>query len=200
MYGSRDAAHSWECKYVEVMDGIGFQSGLANPCAFYHPEREIRFVVHGDGFTALGSQTECEWMAEEMRSYFELKVKARLGPKPTDDKSVRILNRIVTWDDQGIMYEGDQRHAEIIVKQLGLEGANSNGTTGGKTSKCLKIKNLCSKDATMYRALTARASYLSQDRSDIKFAVKELASGMAKPTTKNGKISKNRQIFSRQMP
>ena len=59
------------------------------------------------------------------------------------------------------------------------------GRQGGKTSKVLKIRDLCSKDATMYRALTARASYLSQDRSDIKFAVKELASGMAKPTTKN---------------
>ena len=51
MYGTRDAAQNWEYKYVEVMEGLGFQRGLANPCAFYHPEREIRVVVHGDDFT-----------------------------------------------------------------------------------------------------------------------------------------------------
>ena len=35
--------------------------------------------------------------------------------------------------------------------------------------------------ASMYRALSARANYLSQDRSDIRFAVKELCRRMSKP-------------------
>ena len=34
----------------------------------------------------------------------------------------------------------------------------------------------------MYRALVARANYLSQDRSDIQYAVKELSRGMSQPT------------------
>ena len=34
----------------------------------------------------------------------------------------------------------------------------------------------------MFQALTARANYLAQDRSDIQFSVKELAREMAKPT------------------
>ena len=34
----------------------------------------------------------------------------------------------------------------------------------------------------MYRAMTARANYMSQDRSDVQFAVKELSRGMASPT------------------
>ena len=34
---------------------------------------------------------------------------------------------------------------------------------------------------TKYRALTARGNYLGQDRSDIRFAVKELSRRMAKP-------------------
>ena len=34
----------------------------------------------------------------------------------------------------------------------------------------------------MYRAVVARANYLSQDRSDIRYAVKELSRSMSKPT------------------
>ena len=41
---------------------------------------------------------------------------------------------------------------------------------------------LVPRDASMCRALVARANYLSQDRSDIQFAVKELSRTMSKPT------------------
>ena len=36
-------------------------------------------------------------------------------------------------------------------------------------------------EATLYRALVARGIYLSQDRSDIQYAVKELSRKMSKP-------------------
>ena len=34
--------------------------------------------------------------------------------------TVRVLNRIATWTEEGIEYEGDQRHVEICVVELGL--------------------------------------------------------------------------------
>ena len=34
---------------------------------------------------------------------------------------MRILSRIVTWTKEGIEYEGDQRHVEICVQDLGLD-------------------------------------------------------------------------------
>ena len=50
---------------------------------------------------------------------FEVKFRGRLGPCQSDQKSMRILNRVVEWSEEGIRYEADQRHAEIIVKHLG---------------------------------------------------------------------------------
>ena len=50
-----------------------------------------------------------------------MKFRGRLGPEEKDDKSIRILNRVITWKEEGIEYEADQRHAEIIVNSLGLE-------------------------------------------------------------------------------
>ena len=49
-----------------------------------------------------------------------------------DDKAVRILNRVVYWDAEGIKYEPDQRHAEIIIQQLGLKGKKTAVTPGVK--------------------------------------------------------------------
>ena len=38
-------------------------------------------------------------------------------------------------------------------------------------------------DASVFRALAARANYLAQDRPDIQFSVKEIARRMARPTS-----------------
>ena len=35
--------------------------------------------------------------------------------------------------------------------------------------------------ATKYRAAVARGNYMSQDRSDVQYAIKELSRGMSKP-------------------
>ena len=109
-------------------------------------------------------------------------MRGRLGPEGNDDKSIRILNRIVTWKEDGIHYEADQRHAEIIIKQLGLrENSNQLSTPGSKTLEDNERK-LGTKESTLYRGIVARANYLCQDRTDIEFATKELCRKMAAPT------------------
>ena len=58
-----------------------------------------------------------------------MKFRGRMGPGDADDKSIRLLNRIITWDEEGIHWEGDQRHAEILVRELGLLGDSRGATT-----------------------------------------------------------------------
>jgi hypothetical protein len=62
---------------------------------------------------------------------FEVKFKGRLGPGRNDNKFVRVLNRIITWTGEGIQYEADQRHSEIIIRQLGLQEASNSVVTPG---------------------------------------------------------------------
>ena len=78
--------------------------------------------MHGDVFTVLGHAENLNWFRSKISEAFEVKFKARLGPEEPDDKAARVLNRVVQWTDEGITYEADQRHAEIIVKALGLKG------------------------------------------------------------------------------
>ena len=61
-----------------------------------------------------------------------------------------------------------------------MSESNSVGTPSVRETVS-DVSPLPSCDATIYRALVARANYLSQDRLDIAFAVKELCRQMASP-------------------
>ena len=102
------------------MTGLGFQRGRYSSCVFYHPIRSIRVVVHGDDFTFLGYEEDLMWFRSGIQNRFECKLRGMLGPGLDDEKSFRILNRVITWSSSGIQYEADQRLAEIIVKGVGL--------------------------------------------------------------------------------
>ena len=95
---------------------------------------------------------------------------------------MRILNRIVEWTDAGISYEADQRHAEIIVRDMGLQ-KDSKAVTTPSTAPSVEEdeEELVSEEAAMYRALVARANFIAQDRGDIAFTVKELCRSMSRP-------------------
>eukprot|EP00973_Karenia_brevis_P030341 4183132-Karenia_brevis.AAC.1 len=55
-----------------------------------------------------------------MKEWFEIKVRAVLGPDPTDDNEVTILGRTVRWMEEGIEYEADPKHRKIILEYFGF--------------------------------------------------------------------------------
>ena len=195
MYGTRDAAQSWEATYRKAHEDWGFQVGSASPCIMFHPKREIRLVVHGDDFTALGWEHQLDWYRGQVTSKFESKVKGRIGPAKDDLKSMRVLNRLVQWTSEGIEYEADQRHAELIIQELGLqEGSKSVNTPGesgkGKGAPEGDEEELSPTERTWYRGMVARGNYLAQDRCDIQYAIKELSRGMQNPSKAHVKALK----------
>ena len=119
-----------------------------------------------------------------MTTMFAIKNRGRLGPGKTDDKIIRILNRCVEWKADGIHYEADPRHSEIIIDEMKISGGKGVVTPGIKiddTTPDMELP-LDAQKAPKFKQITARANYLSHDRLDIQYAVKELSRGMAKPT------------------
>jgi len=185
MYGTREAGARWEETYTAAMVRNGFKQGKATPCTFRHSERDIEVVVHGDDFTALGTDEQLDWYTAAMQGEFDIKIRGRLGSGPKDDKEIRILNRVVRWTPEGLTYEADQRHAEIIVEELGLQASNAVKTPGVKDRAGEERgydKPLSPPWATKFRALAARANYLAQDRPDIGYACKEICRDMSSPS------------------
>ena len=183
LYGTRDAAKNWEEAVRHFMQEECFVPGKSNPCFYWH-EGGVRGEIHGDDFVMGGKRKAADRFKEALCARFEVTHNARLGPKPTDDNSVRILNRVISWTPQGIEMEADQRHAELIVDALGIETAKGLDTTGEKTKWVeadFEHDDREEMTASRYRSIAARANFLAQDRSDIRFAVAEVSRGMQDP-------------------
>ena len=185
MYGTRDAAQNWYEECSGQLKQIGFEQVKASPCIFYHKERGLCTYVHGDDYVTMGMPEHLGWMKAQLEKKYTVKTQT-LGPGEKNQQQIKLLNRVVTWHDNfGIHCEADPRHVEIILKQLKMEDAKIVTTLGtkdeGKTSENSHVA-LGDQDATKYRALVARCNYLSPDRRDIAFSVKELARAMSAPT------------------
>ena len=92
--------------------GAGFERGKASPVVFKHTGEDVSCVVHGDDFTFEGPPEALKGVTAALQKVWLVKVRATLGPEPTDDKEVSILNRVVRWCDDCLVYEADPRHVD----------------------------------------------------------------------------------------
>ena len=86
---------------------------------------------------------------------------------------MRMTTGIIEWTGEGIKYEADNRHAQLLLTALGLNcNSKSIGTPGDKDITPMEGKPLNKERATQFRANVASDIYLAQDRTDIIYAVK----------------------------
>ena len=77
--GCRPAAQVWEEHYSVVLTTVGFKRLLSSPVAFYHPQRDLVGVVHGDDFVFVGVDKELDFVMSVLKEHYELKDRGRLG-------------------------------------------------------------------------------------------------------------------------
>ena len=82
-YGTRDAGAIWEDTYRGALEEMGFPSGIASPCCFHHPSRNLHLVVHGDDFTTMGVKADIDWFEKTLADHSVLKIRGRLGDNST---------------------------------------------------------------------------------------------------------------------
>jgi hypothetical protein len=98
-----------------------------------------------------------------------------------------MLNRRVVVTTNGYAYEPDGKHTNKVLKELGLDVPGSKGSfiTGAKTTndeEDLKERKLDDKRSSWFRSVVATLNYMSVDRPDIGFAVKEVCRSMSSPS------------------
>ncbi len=185
LYGTRGAAAGWEDEYSSFMVQAGFTMAIASGCLFYHPGKDLRVVVYGDDFTAVGSCSDIDWFEATLEAKYAITRRGRLGSGSTDEKEMTLLNRVVRWvDGTGLEVEADPRQAERLVAQLGMTGANPVGTPGVKpTTQDLETdENIYDERSKVYQAGAARGNYMGMDRPETQYAVKECCRQMSQPT------------------
>ena len=75
------------------------------------------FMVHGDEFISCGRRDAVSWFKPCLEARFEVKT-SMIGHGPNDASEGRVLHRIIRATIGVWEYEGDQRHAELIVQSL----------------------------------------------------------------------------------
>lgn len=71
-------------------------------------------MVHGDDYASTGMMKDLTWMKQCLENKYQVKTQM-LGPNEGHTKQIKVLNRVITWDNaKGLIYEADPRHVEII--------------------------------------------------------------------------------------
>ena len=143
-------------------------------------------LVHGDDFLVLGDEDGQKYLKETLSEKCEFRCDGCIGPE--DNQHMTLLNRIVTYRKDGpVSFEADPRHAEMIIRQLGLEGSRGISTPGEKKKLSAVVARsglppLNPERTTLFRSLVMRAQFLGQERADIAESVKSLTRKLGSPT------------------
>ena len=98
-------------------------------------------------------------------------------------QSIRVLGRIVEGMADGINWEADPRHADLIRKSFGVTGRSvESPAVRDKADDIEGRVPIGKEEADRYRANTMRAQYLSSDRPEIQVECWGLARKMQQPS------------------
>ena len=126
MYETKAAAQNWQKKVQETMATLGFSNGKASPVLFYHHQRSLKCLVHGDDFVVSGEPVDLVSMRSELESKLEINTHNTWGRTRNVEGGVKILKRKLCWPDGvGISYEADQKLSEAIIRETGASNLTS---------------------------------------------------------------------------
>ena len=170
-------------------------------------------MVHGDDFVAVGPEAAVNEVKAILAKAYKIKTET-LGNGKDERKEVRILNRVVQLTPGGVRLEADPRHAERVIRHMGVESGktspvpgnreeakrwldtdDSEGGQGGNTNPAL-----IPSEASTYRTDAATLKYLASDHPDIQFAVKVAAKDMSAPRQSSWAIVKKVARYFRHRP
>ena len=131
LYGTSDAAVNFQREFKKLMREQGFVVGAYNVSTSYHRQHGLRVMVHGDDFISITIRESLSWMKCRLEDRSVVKT-AFFGHREGEALEGRVLNRVIRACSAGWEYEGDQRHAELVVGVMDLKTANSSHHTSGR--------------------------------------------------------------------
>ena len=176
MCGTRDAAQNWASEYAKTLVDAEFARGKAKPRLFRYRNRDISIMVHGAYFGAVGPAKAVAEVGRVQGQKYKLKMET-LGDGKDDLKEAHILSKFVSIDNAGVHLEADPRHAERVIKEMGVSDGKVSTVPGSKEESRKQLQAtdygedpepewLEGQEATRYRVVAATLNYLSADSAD----------------------------------
>ena len=101
-----------------------------------------------------------------------------IGPKPSDQKELCILNRTLRWCKDGLVFAANLRHGTEKSEPV------SSPATGDGATRCQsdELKSLDEEGKRLYQRIVAKLNYPAHDRLDLEYATSCLASAVSSPS------------------
>ena len=157
------AASGWMDDYARRLVEDGFQRGRAASTIFFHPKTQVRVVVHGDDFTFAGTESELRKIEAKMHEWFDVKVRGILGSGKRDVHEIEMLDRNLTWTEEGL--EGIDKHRRALLEGLGFneesKAVNSAAMKPEEIGQEEDTDLLEASEAKRFRSLAATLNYMT---------------------------------------
>ena len=116
---------------------------------------------------------------------YELKNRGRLVFGPNDVRKIDMLGRVIELTHEGITWQGDPRHFNLLQEYFGMDDMTKvltkNGYEDGPEQVELRETELSMEECKAFRMIAARLNYMAQDNPWLQFPAKEVCRNMAKP-------------------
>ena len=185
--GQRDAALLWSDHFASTLQEQQFSRCVACPTLFRDTRNSI-LVVHVDDIQAAGKSQHLEPVLSKIGDTYELKVE---GPFLTDQErmvgeshqNIRFLKRKFTFHNHELHITCDPKYLTKLKEELKLKTKASKPTPCTQESQQVdNTNNLDQEQSASFRKCVGILLYVGQDRPDLQFAVRGLASKMSGPT------------------
>ena len=86
---------------------------------FHNESCSVAGTVRGDDIFVAGLRQDVSNMGATRKKRWETRDQM-IGPRPGDQKELRILNRTLRWCKDGVVFAANLRHGKEVVDELGL--------------------------------------------------------------------------------
>ncbi|CAK0850029.1 unnamed protein product, partial [Prorocentrum cordatum] len=158
---------------------------------FFHFEKGICAVVHGDDFAAAATRVNPLWLNEVLEELFEVKRFPFIGPSQAGGGVApgKLLGRTARWSGEGLHWEKDTEHVVTVAaayRKLAAtrEISPASRNVGEDVSTALGALSYKAKKA--FQSVAPTALYLAADRPGAHFSTSWIMRGTQGPMEIHG--------------
>ena len=195
--GQRNAATRWYEHLRSILERLGFEFSQHVPALAKHKTKAVWISIHVDDELLAGRREDSLWLVEELEKVFRVE---KEGPYPLNrvgnGEELRYLKRKYVFVEEGIVVQPNEKYIKKLLELYDLGRLKSKATPEHvDLVKEDKSKELGPEETKRFRSGLGSVLYLAQDRIDIQYASKCLASSMSKPTQQALKCLKHLILY-----
>ena len=186
--GQRNAALRWYEHFSSLCIDAGMEPYLGCPTIMKlsNQVRKVFLSVYVDDILFIGKPEDVSWFANTAGSSLTMKGPHELG----SGRMLHYLKKRITLLPEGVLIQPNNTYIPKLISLLKISGRRGRGLPYHSTLEAYNAElendneRLEGEQAATFRSALGLILYISQDRPDIQFSTKTLATYMSRPCVK----------------